>query len=231
MRSYLTHIWHSTCQADGSWITEGTEAWQAEGKTAPQCMREHRRLTQNQHADSRRLGVSLNWSECASHFSKYHQAKKILSLKSEPGVPNCNVNMETTCHSLLSKLGIHFKVLAYFGSDIWCGARQILESGLSVLSASLSGGQLSASNQKVDGWMNFWHAGNLRWPSQTFTQLKQSYEYIPQEQCLFFSLPLRWVTNRVSENGDTTRVAHRLIATAHQKQCNVSCEADNCKSC
>lgn len=95
-------IWHTSdtalARADGSWITEGTEARQAEGKTAPQCMREHRRLTQNQHADSRRLGVSLNWSGCTSHLSKYRQAKKILSLKNEPGVPNCNANIETTCH-------------------------------------------------------------------------------------------------------------------------------------
>lgn len=169
-------IWDTSdtalAQADGSWITEGSEARQAEGNTALQCMREHRRLTQNQHADSRRLGVSLNWSGCTSHLSKYHQAKKILSLKSGPGVPNCNANIETTCHSLLSKLpvvklGTHCRVLACFGPDIW-GARQILELGLSVLSASLSGGQLSAPNQKLDGWMIFWHVGNLRWPSQAF---------------------------------------------------------------
>lgn len=90
-------IWHTSdtalAQADGSWITEGAEARQAGGKTAPQCVCiyvcvgacELGLFTQDSDANSPCPGVPLNWSGWTSHTShlrKSEQAQKVLSVSS-----------------------------------------------------------------------------------------------------------------------------------------------------
>lgn len=182
MRSYLTHIWHSTCPS--RWLMNNWGNWSSAGR------RKHSASVYAwaQAVNSKSAcGLALSWC-----FTKliwvYKSLEKVSLSKGNPIIEKWGLVSPTAMQTLPL-----IKAPSSQAGDtlhIW-GARQILELGLSVLSASLSGGQLSASNQKLDGWMNLWHVGNLRWPSQAFTQLKQSYEYTPEEQCLFFPLPLR----------------------------------------
>lgn len=165
-------IWHTSdtalAQADGSWITEGAEARQAGGKTAPQCVCmcvcmcvcvgacELGLFTQVSDANRPCPGVPLNWSGWTSHTShlrKSEQAQKVLSVS------------PTAAHMEKQPVRLH-----------------ILSHKPKIAFLSMSSPEEGARCK-----------GRV---FEAFAQPRQSNDYMPQQRCQSSSLAFRWLTKK-----------------------------------